>query len=828
MRYTIIIFAILTNVSVCMGQLKWQPYYFDCGPADSELQEGAQRLSPEDEYKADKGLGWIDPTGNGFVNEDFKRSRDAFNIDGIAAPSLDLRVDLPTGKWWVTLMMDAGYEDSSTVSLKINEELIDLSWHAFQPSAEPRKELQPSYRVYQGAFDVNESLLISIMGGDNEARLLGLSLIPHQEPTGTAQQGFATEIQSLGKYSSEVAVAPILERLQILSASNPRDPYYAYWSNQLDLLARAEDHFMKRGWEKYIQTTGLSIWGQLHQAVMILDGMLNHPQAADSPLYERTLFLRGRILYWLGLERGGPNEIAQGRKDLAKLYEMYPEDNLLAMYNGKPVDIPDACDELAVDANAPRWSSKQLELLCRMRNIAHWWVLEQQAENGEFGGKLGDDVELLRWWTPVLLSGDSLSFVGWSKLADEIFQNRKVYKGYSKKPLDVEHASEFIADTAPMMAVCSDDQVYLDRLRYSVDYFMDLWTGKSDKGNRFFKSSWFSSTEVDENPPRNRDHGYNARATKAVRYYAWKTQDAQVIEALNEWSEAWLSAAMRTDKGKPEGVIPASIRYPDEAFNGDELTWYKANMYWDYFEWEQSPGSMILDQLLYSYTSTRDERFLEPLLKSLELIEKYEKGSVDAEEGSEAWAAEILKSKSSFWSVAAQWRFLTGSTRFDDLLEKYGTPYLRYRLTGDEAHLEEGLEKVLENARYNTPLKTFEAVHTDRVYIRGYEHLTTMLTGNGSNEGLSPLFAVTWENTDDNFTALVKESSFNHLSVEFYSHADNANEIDIRLWQLEPGEYQIISNDKGGTATPLTIVSKGQRLKLNVPPNELISLEIKG
>lgn len=783
-------------------------------------------LTPTTLYTPNNGFGWTADPERAFFNEQFSRSRDAFIIDGVEAQNLEFRSDIPSGEWLVTLYLDAGYEDSSTVKLKVNESSIDLRWHPFQPSAEPRKKLQPSYRVYQGLFKVTNSLSFTVIGGVHKARLLGFSLIP-KTTASNEQEALLSELKALGKYPGNQTLDSVYERLQKLSTNNKEDAFYAYWRQQVDLLRRAEDHFMKRGWEKYIQTTGLSIWGQLHQAVMILDGLLNHPEASSSPLYERALFLRGRILYWLGLERGGPNEIERGKNNLASLYALYPNDDLLAMYNGKQVDIPDPCDDLVVDANAPMWSNKQRELLGRMRNIAHWWVLEQQAENGEFGGKIGDDVELLRWWTPVLLSGDSLSFLGWSKLADEVMLNRKVYKGYSKKPLDVEHASEFIADTAPMMTVCSDEQKYLDRLRYSVDYFMDLWTGESVNGHRFFRSAWFSSTEVDEQPPRNRDQAYNSRAVKAVRYYAWKTGDQEVIDALNEWSDAWLSAAMRTDKGKPEGIIPASVRFPDEVFNGDEENWYTANMFWKYFEWEATPGSMILDQLMFSYTLTQDEKYLQPLLRSLELIQKYEGVAANAVTGSETWAANVLKKKGSFWSVAAQWRFLTGDRTFDRLLEKYGTPFLRYQLTGDEVYLEDGLEVTLENARYNTPLKTSEAIHTDRVYIRGYELLTTMLTGNGSKEGLSPNFAVTWEDTNEDFTALVKESSFKKLSVGIYSHADSQGAVTMRLWQLEPGNYEVSIKGKKKTKKKLKLEAKGQRITVQLPPKELISVDIK-
>ncbi|MEZ4851572.1 MAG: hypothetical protein R3B93_23770 [Bacteroidia bacterium] len=44
-------------------------------------------------------------------------------------------------------------------------------------------------------------------------------------------------------------------------------------------------------------------------------------------------------------------------------------------------------------------------------------VTEKQAENGELGGKFGDDVEISRWWLPAILGADdSLVKVGLYKV----------------------------------------------------------------------------------------------------------------------------------------------------------------------------------------------------------------------------------------------------------------------------------------------------------------------------------------------------------------------------------------------------------------------------
>src|SRR5207245_309826 len=274
--------------------------------------------------------------------------------------------------------------------------------------------------------------------------------------------------------------------------------------------------------------------------------------------FERALWQRGRLLYWLARERHGPDEEAAARRDLAALLARHPDDPLLAMYNGRKIHLPDLCDRLESPPEAPAWSVAQREALCRLGEIARYWVEQRQAPNGEFGGKLDDDVELLRGWPPLRRAGDPVALAGWKRLADGVWRSGWIEDGYDKRPLDVEHGSELIADTAPGLAAFTDEPEYLDRLRPSARLFERLWTAVNPSGRRFFRSAWFSSRAVDVRPPRDRDVEMNTRAVKAVRYLVWKTREPALIRTLHEWASAWVHAALRTDKGKPPGLIPAS------------------------------------------------------------------------------------------------------------------------------------------------------------------------------------------------------------------------------------------------------------------------------
>jgi len=813
-----------------------RPFLFDAGLNGSELTDGAIQLTPVSAYDSLLGYGWTDVPEKGFIRHDLDRSRGSFTLDGVSSQQLAFRADLHPGDWWLTLWVEAGMEDATTLTLTCNDRAQDLGWHPFLPPAEPRTRIQKAFRLFQGVYAVTkEGLQFSVTGGKDSVRVLGFSLNPDSFPSTDDHLDLYRQTERAGRYGKNLALDELtvsesrdlddlLVVLDSLRTDDPFDVFAAYWYQQVDLLARAEQHLRHMGWEWATEQTGLGIFDRFHQAVMILDALLKDRDRDTFPLYDRALFQRGRLLHWLALERGGPNETDGARRDLAELLNQFPLDTLLAMYNGSKIDLLDACDRLPRTPGAPMWSTLQREALCRLRAEVHWWVNERQAANGELGGKIDDDVELLRWWPILLLSGDTLALKGWQRLADAAWNSDGVYQGYSRSPRDVEHAAEFIADTAPELVVFNEKQVYLDRLRFSGRYFSDLWTGLTPSGRRLFRSAWFSSTEIDTRPPRNRDVEMNTRATKAVRYLAWKTRDPDIIRVLHEWSTAWAETAGRTDKAKPAGILPPSIRFPDGAINGEEPTWYDANMYWDYYDWEHNTGSMMLDQLLFTFTLTGDVSLLDPITSSLDLIRTQQTAPPDTTAGSLAWAAGRLRENRDYWNVVEQWRYLTGDTRYDDLLQRYGSDYARFRLTGDETKLEEGLTVLLDGIRYNTPLRTTEVLHTDRVRTRNASHLKAMLSGYGASESPSPFYAVSWSGTDKTFTALVAETSPERLVTRIFSHAPEECTITMRMWQLEPGSYQM-RNSVTETTREITLSANGQTIPITVPPQTLLTLE---
>lgn len=834
----VILLSFLGNTLCSQGRtvLESKPYRFDVGAARSQLAEGALLLTPNDRYQKQKWYGWIIPPAVAFERSKRSRSRCAMTIDGSAGLTLSFQADVPKGLWWVTAWIEAGHEDSSTVTCALNGGKQPLDWQVFAPPAEGRTDVQPIYRVFNLPVEVGEKGIRLDLQGVDSVRVLGIALIPDAQPVTAEHHGLLRAMKEAGELHSTQQLSGIREDLERIVRRAPDDAFASFWWVQWSIFEKAERYFSMRGWEWANDTTGLGLFARLHQTVMLLDGLLNHPHRESLPFFERALFMRGRLLYWLDLERGGTHESASGQRDLTELLKRHPGDTLLRMYNGERILDEEPVAGFVPPPHTPSWAIAQWEVLTRLKSIAHWWVNVQQAPNGELGGKLGDDVEILRWWSTLVMAGDETTLRGWKRLADGVWESREIHDGYARLVSDVEHSSEFIADTAPMMVLSTDDRKYVDRLKHSARHFKDLWTGWTTGGRRHFRSAWFSSTEVDTIPPKNRDVHYNARATKAVRYLAWRTRDPEVIRSLHEWSSAWAHAAMRANKGKPRGIIPASIRFPDEAVNGDEPTWYGANMMWDYFDW--GSGAAIYDQLLFTWTLTGDPSLLEPLESTLALIERYApivgvRHAGHFPKGSAEWTVARLLSNKNFWNVAGSWRLLKHDSRFDQLIVQHGAQYVKYRLTGEERYLLDAMDDILGQIRYNTPLLTSEVIHTDRVFVtvhgeRSVDQLGAMIAGLDADESSSPYAAVTWLNTGEDLAVLVTDATNSKLALKLYSFAETAKSVEMRLWQLEPGEYFLESGIDGrvGKSTRLQVRERGQRVAIGIPPGQLTSVRV--
>jgi rhamnogalacturonyl hydrolase YesR len=861
------------------------PFRWDMGPAGLPPERHSVRIDESCTYSAARGYGFTTSGLSAYRNERLASLGIGGIADGVRNDGpIAFRIDAPAGPYIVEVVMDAGRFTTWTGTVAVNGAVIAGPLACFGTNTEG--EMPPPFWIVMVPVTVRESsMVIEVNAGNQPTTLAAVGCYHDARLPVDYIQGRAAACRPLRIPNGDLALRLInsghsadarkviealpdtfpLEKAALLYAlaSRPETP------GAMDLIARGRD-LLERAWVS--EPSSAPALG-IRLADLLLDGNrlvraggwqwareaygdhgifdLNNAAGmcftaasavTDHPLTPAALWLRAKTAYWVWVEQHDAPMIKLADSTFAQLERLFPSFPLLAMYQGK---THFDADRLVTPDGLPRWAFLQHELTGTTLDVLHYWVTERQAEDGEFGGKYDDDVEMLRWWPFARLAfDDSLALVGMKRLVDGIWHSGWIEKGFSRKVRDVEHSSEPVADTQPMMIGFDyGNPVYIERCMESVKGLRDLWTGINARGHRHFRSSWYSATRVDSTPPKDCDLAMNTRTVKAAQWLAWYNRHPFVMQFLKEWGDAWLEDCLRTDKGKPPGIVPAAIRFRDDAIGGNADNWHHPGMFWDYYDY--SGGSAILQQLLLNAMLFKDRSYLRPIELSLDLVRMYEDTDpASADTGSAPWAAGILRRSEGFWGVIEQWRLVFGDARYDDLILRLGSPYIRYALTGDRTHLTTAMTRAINTLRENLDLLTTEGYFTDRVELRSMRggddqtasFLEAMLLGGSLNRAAYPFNRVSWTGFGREFSVIVGRCTDTSVAAVAFNHGDRPVRGWIVLQDRPPGTYRIRTGidrnadqriDSVCSSQELPIEDRRVLLPLGLPPHTEVAVTVE-
>ena len=217
----------------------------------------------------------------------------------------------------------------------------------------------------------------------------------------------------------------------------------------------------------------------------------------------------------------------------------------------------------------------------------------------------------------------------------------------------------------------------------------DKWTGMNERGFLQFKSTYFTVEGVDPDPRKACDTVYHPRAIQPALLYWQRTGDKEIGELIYQWMDLWVDATAREENGKPAGIIPSAIHWPDGQVGGTTSEWWRPGNHTSdpLYVWP-SAMRMMVNTLLLCFHESGKETYIQPLASMAEIYRNYLRDKPDPStivEGSEAWCAS--KMESFLPDVLSKYRKLTGDTQFDDILEQAGDGFAQWVLTGDDEPL---------------------------------------------------------------------------------------------------------------------------------------------
>ena len=577
--------------------------------------------------------------------------------------------------------------------------------------------------------------------------------------------------------------------------------------------------------------------------------------AENSPLRPIWSYYRGRMLIWRVIQSGPLLRVkesreayySEGRRLLEESRQAFPQNRVIRMYLGEPIPWP---KNYPAHTAAPEWANLQREGLEKLADVIHWWIAERQLADGQFGGGWGDDVEMWRWWTPALIAfEDPVINAAQERISSGIFRQPHLAKGFTSRLTDVEHSNEDTTDTIlPMMHLKPEDPLWKNRSLRLAELMRGEWTGCNQRGLLQFKSIYFSVDKVDLSPNRAFDTVYHPSIIQPALLYWQRTGDTNLGALFGQWLKVWVDAAARAENGKPAGVLPSVLRWPEGAVAVAGKPWWEPFSPGHNDALYNWPGAtrLMTSTLLLAWHMTRDDSYLEPLRSMAALREKHVDKSSAGEPGSEAWC---VRQMGGFLSDSLdKYRFLTGDTRYDALLRSDASGYSQYRLTGETKPLTRALLKNAEAFRSNWEGYTAEMRWTDRVisFTRNYlnylperapsapspEILYSTATGDPGNPLVFPLNAVRWLTPPRELAALVTESGHRTFTAELFHFGPQPRNLSAELYLLQPGEYRLSVKpaDRAATGQPseqrLTVKDPRTRVTITLPSRQLCVLNI--
>jgi hypothetical protein len=579
----------------------------------------------------------------------------------------------------------------------------------------------------------------------------------------------------------------------------------------------------------------------------------------SSPLAPLASFYRGRMLFWVTNEYG--NIIGyhdERRRLLDKAVEeftivakAFPENRIIRMYLGEA--IPSEKQYPGVEG-APKWAVYQRENLERLTDIVEWWIDNRLREDGEYGGAWDDDCEMWRSWVPVMIAFEHPKITEAQAFFSKALLSQDYMKGgYTDHVYDVEHTAEPTTDTiTPMMHLAPDDPAWKTRALRLAELMETVWTGRNERGQLQFKSTYFNCDRVDPDPKKACDTPYHPVAIPPALLLWQRTGDKKLGALFSAWMDTWVDATAREEHGKPAGVIPAAIHWPDGDCKGPGENWWDPRHHNEprLYEWPAAMSKMT-DTLLLTYHMTGDEKYLAPLrsMAALRLEWLTDRPEESPEPGSAMWAAR----KMGFLAgTLAKYRLLTGSDEFDELLDHDYRALAIEESDKERASLAKSLRESAEALRVNFQGFTSEVRFTDRVFAfprmfredmmfaerkrQNSESPTPPLiyasaTGDRGDLRILPLNAVRWLTTPREIAALVTHSGRDRFAAELFHFGTKQRAMAAEFYLLQPGSYtlEICAADSGELATaPMEFSVDGPRTKVKfvLPARELCMLRV--
>ncbi len=466
-----------------------------------------------------------------------------------------------------------------------------------------------------------------------------------------------------------------------------------------------------------------------------------------------------------------------------------------------------ALAETARDPAVPLWVHRQIQTMDLFRRIPEWWIDHRQIANGELGGGLGDDTDMIQDWPAIALMDGPVAKTGKAlrRVLDACYNAGMLKQGLNARRLDALHAyEEGINAQAPAFLLDYGNPVLFERMMETAAHYERL-TGINAAGHRHMRSHVYSATELVEDGYHAREFTqYSHHILHPGLYVAWYNGSPALTSLLCQLGDSLLAHWSQEQYPKLSSVV----------FFADDRAAEPA-----------PPGSMIWNFFWGLYDLTGDEKYLWLLRQG---VKASDYGTLSMING--PWLSLLGRAAHAPGLRAAAAQL---AVRDRNVVFHHPGPAmvaLAWRATGDRTLLEEADEALVRTMTPLTYVLTEGHLYTDRVPIPTLGMQIQRMGGVAHYRNFPyPGHAVSWENTGNELGALVSDSRPGFLRCILFNAGLRSRTITGRVWQLEHGRYEATMRDPAGRLlwNRTLRLKRHSAVELPLPPRTEVAVELR-
>ncbi|PTY05238.1 hypothetical protein DB347_17380 [Opitutaceae bacterium EW11] len=426
----------------------------------------------------------------------------------------------------------------------------------------------------------------------------------------------------------------------------------------------------------------------------------------------------------------------------------------------------------------PTWAYRQVQVLEAAKRFVLWYIDHRQIENGEFGGGISDDTDLLNLWPGLALMGAEPEKIQSSlhRLLEAAFANGMFTNGLPTIQTDELHSyEEGINALSQNLILDYGNPLQLERAMATARGVIGI-TGINRAGHRHIRSSYYSGSRIAEDSVWGYAKGYSYLVLQPGMLLADYNGAPVFRKASLELADGLI--AHRKVRSDGRVGLPKAIHFSDDQDVDSGRFYFPWHVFWEAYRW------------------TGDRKYLDPFFdQGPQAIAAINADAIDQLQLRKEWASrDNLRNDTRPLESRARGDVRGPRSRGNDGRDTDAS-HFEWQLSGDKKYLEDLYGRQLERIALTDYINTEGSLWIDRVSVPTAEIQRARLGGIALvRNALIPGHVVSWRfhapATEQSLGILIPVATPEEFKVIAFNLDTEPVSADMTGWGVEAGTWE--------------------------------------